>query len=83
MRVSALPRYRGEGSKRDVTAWMTYKKNLTEIGMHDETLHSYYEDSDLFQRMIFTFFLKLFPILLNRLQLDSMDSFISHTFHTQ
>ena len=32
--------------------WMTYKKNLTEIGMHDETLHSYYEDSDLFQRMI-------------------------------
>jgi len=32
--------------------WMTYKKNLTDIGMHDETLHSYYEDSDLFQRMI-------------------------------
>lgn len=32
--------------------WMTYKNNLTEIGMHDEVLHSYYEDSDIFQRML-------------------------------
>jgi hypothetical protein len=32
--------------------WLTYKKTLTDIGMHDETLHSYYEDSDIFQRMI-------------------------------
>lgn len=32
--------------------WMTYKNNITVIGMHDETLHSYYEDSDIFQRMI-------------------------------
>ena len=32
--------------------WMTYKKNLTDIGMHDEVLHSYYEDSDIFQRMM-------------------------------
>jgi glycosyltransferase involved in cell wall biosynthesis len=32
--------------------WMTYKNNLTDIGMHDEVLHSYYEDSDIFQRMI-------------------------------
>lgn len=32
--------------------WMTYKNNLTDIGMHDETLHSYYEDSDIFQRML-------------------------------
>jgi hypothetical protein len=28
------------------------QKNLTDIGMHDEALHSYYEDSDIFQRMI-------------------------------
>ena len=32
--------------------WMTYKNNITVIGMHDETLHSYYEDSDIFQRMM-------------------------------
>lgn len=32
--------------------WMTYKNNITEIGMHDEVLHSYYEDSDIFQRML-------------------------------
>ena len=32
--------------------WMTYKNNISVIGMHDETLHSYYEDSDIFQRMM-------------------------------
>lgn len=32
--------------------WMTHKNNLTDIGMHDENLHSYYEDSDIFQRML-------------------------------
>lgn len=32
--------------------WMTYKNNVTAIGMHDEVLHSYYEDSDIFQRMM-------------------------------
>jgi glycosyltransferase involved in cell wall biosynthesis len=32
--------------------WIAYKSDLLEIGMHDESLHSYYEDSDIFQRLI-------------------------------
>lgn len=43
---------------KDVTSrgifapWLTYRSELMEIGMHDEKLHSYYEDSDIFQRML-------------------------------
>ena len=44
---------KGNVTTRGIFApWMTYKNNLTEIGMHDEVLHSYYEDSDIFQRMM-------------------------------
>ena len=32
--------------------WLCSKKKLLEIGMHDESLHSYYEDSDIFNRML-------------------------------
>ena len=32
--------------------WLAYRSELIEIGMHDEILHSYYEDSDIFQRLI-------------------------------
>lgn len=32
--------------------WLAYRQDLLDIGMHDETLHSYYEDSDIFQRML-------------------------------
>jgi glycosyltransferase involved in cell wall biosynthesis len=32
--------------------WLAYKSDLMEIGLHDESLHSYYEDSDIFQRLI-------------------------------
>lgn len=32
--------------------WIAYRSELLEIGMHDASLHSYYEDSDIFQRLI-------------------------------
>lgn len=32
--------------------WMCYKSEIAEIGLHDETFHSYHEDSDIFNRMI-------------------------------
>ena len=32
--------------------WAIYKEDITSIGMHDETFHSYHEDSDIFNRFI-------------------------------
>jgi GT2 family glycosyltransferase len=32
--------------------WACYKSELIEIGLHDESFHSYQEDSDIFNRMI-------------------------------
>lgn len=32
--------------------WVCYKKDITVIGMHDECLHSYHEDTDIFQRFL-------------------------------
>jgi len=32
--------------------WACYKSELMEIGLHDESFHSYQEDSDMFNRMI-------------------------------
>lgn len=32
--------------------WACYKSELLEIGLHDESFHSYQEDSDIFNRMI-------------------------------
>lgn len=32
--------------------WLCFKSELSEIGMHDESFHSYHEDSDIFNRMI-------------------------------
>ena len=32
--------------------WAVYKEDITSIGMHDETFHSYHEDSDIFNRFI-------------------------------
>lgn len=32
--------------------WAIYKKDIIEIGMHDEQFHSYHEDSDIFNRFI-------------------------------
>ena len=32
--------------------WACYKEDITKIGMHDETFHSYHEDSDIFNRFI-------------------------------
>lgn len=46
-----------EDSKDQVTygifaPWACYKSELLEIGLHDESFHSYQEDSDIFNRMI-------------------------------
>lgn len=46
-----------ETSKDQVTygifaPWACYKSELLEIGLHDESFHSYQEDSDIFNRMI-------------------------------
>ena len=46
-----------EYSKDQVTygifaPWACYKSDLLEIGLHDESFHSYQEDSDIFNRMI-------------------------------
>ena len=32
--------------------WAIYKEDITSIGMHDESFHSYHEDSDIFNRFI-------------------------------
>ena len=32
--------------------WAIYKEDITSIGMHDESFHSYHEDSDMFNRFI-------------------------------
>jgi glycosyltransferase involved in cell wall biosynthesis len=32
--------------------WACYKNEILEMGMHDETFHSYHEDSDIFNRFI-------------------------------
>ena len=46
-----------EDSKDQVTygifaPWACYKSKLLEIGLHDESFHSYQEDSDIFNRML-------------------------------
>jgi GT2 family glycosyltransferase len=32
--------------------WVCYKSDILEIGLHDESFHSYHEDSDIFNRML-------------------------------
>lgn len=48
--------------------WMCYKSEIMEIGLHDETFHSYHEDSDIFNRMIIS----------GMKCIQSRDSFVYH-----
>lgn len=32
--------------------WAVYRQDVIDIGLHDETLHSYHEDSDIFNRFV-------------------------------
>ena len=48
--------------------WAIFKSDITHIGLHDEEFHSYYEDSDIFNRMI----LSDYKIL------QSRDAFVYH-----
>jgi glycosyltransferase involved in cell wall biosynthesis len=48
--------------------WICYKSDILEIGLHDEILHSYHEDSDIFNRM-----------LLHEMEcIQSRDAFVYH-----
>jgi glycosyltransferase involved in cell wall biosynthesis len=48
--------------------WICYKDDIQSIGMHDEFFHSYYEDSDIFNRFI-----------LNNIEcIQSRDAFVYH-----
>jgi GT2 family glycosyltransferase len=44
--------YQGKTTKGIFAPWAIYKEDITSIGMHDEKLHSYHEDSDIFNRFI-------------------------------
>ncbi len=44
--------YEGKTTKGIFAPWAIYKEDITSIGMHDERLHSYHEDSDIFNRFI-------------------------------
>jgi glycosyltransferase involved in cell wall biosynthesis len=48
--------------------WICYKEEIINLGLHDEELHSYYEDSDIFNRM-----------LLNGMEcIQSRDAYVYH-----
>jgi glycosyltransferase involved in cell wall biosynthesis len=42
----------GKTTKGIFAPWAIYKEDITSIGMHDESFHSYHEDSDIFNRFI-------------------------------
>lgn len=44
--------YEGRTTNGIFAPWAVYKEDITSIGMHDEYLHSYHEDSDIFNRFI-------------------------------
>lgn len=44
--------YQDKTTKGIFAPWAIYKEDITSIGMHDERLHSYHEDSDIFNRFI-------------------------------
>jgi glycosyltransferase involved in cell wall biosynthesis len=44
--------YQDKTTKGIFAPWAIYKEDITSIGMHDESFHSYHEDSDMFNRFI-------------------------------
>jgi len=48
----SLVEYKNQITNGIFAPWICYKSDLLEINLHDEYLHSYYEDSDIFNRMI-------------------------------
>jgi GT2 family glycosyltransferase len=51
--VSDLIEYSNSKTTKGIFApWAIYKEDITSIGMHDESFHSYHEDSDMFNRFI-------------------------------
>jgi glycosyltransferase involved in cell wall biosynthesis len=45
-------KYQDKTTKGIFAPWAIYKEDIVSIGMHDEHLHSYHEDSDIFNRFI-------------------------------
>ena len=43
---------KGLTTKGIFAPWAIYKQDITSIGMHDESFHSYHEDSDIFNRFV-------------------------------
>lgn len=65
--VSHMPK-EGKTTNGIFAPWVCYKKDMLDIGMHDEYFHSYHEDTDIFQRF-----------LLNGCQtIQTWDSFVYH-----
>jgi len=50
--VEAREVYKDKTTKGIFAPWAIYKNDIISIGMHDENLHSYHEDSDIFNRFI-------------------------------
>jgi len=51
--VSELVEHSKDKTTKGIFApWAIYKEDITSIGMHDESFHSYHEDSDIFNRFI-------------------------------
>jgi len=50
--TKAVEIYRGKTTNGIFAPWAIYKDDITSIGMHDESLVSCHEDSDLFQRFM-------------------------------
>lgn len=51
--VADMVEYSKDKTTKGIFApWAIYKEDITSIGMHDESFHSYHEDSDIFNRFI-------------------------------
>jgi glycosyltransferase involved in cell wall biosynthesis len=50
--VDMIEHSNGKTTKGIFAPWAIYKEDITSIGMHDESFHSYHEDSDIFNRFI-------------------------------
>lgn len=65
---SASITYKDQTTRGIFAPWMCFKKDIINIGMHDERFHSYHEDTDIFQRFI----------LNNMKIIQSRDAFVYH-----
>lgn len=48
----SIQTYNNKITKGIFAPWAIFKQDITSIGMHDESFHSYHEDSDIFNRFL-------------------------------